>query len=126
VTDWQTRCLATATAAGRVTADVFDEVRQHINADGDVDWAEAEFLVRLRNAAPASAPLIHQYVFQATTRAVLRDGGIGPQETAWLRQTVFTDGQLDKYERAFLDTLKDAAVTTCPEFDRLVSDYVSV
>ena len=126
MTEWQEQCMREATAAGRVTPAVFAAVRKWVNADGDVYWGEAEFLVQLRHAAPHSDAAFHHFVFHVVQRAVLRDGGIGPEETAWLRQTVFTDGRLDEHERRFLDTLRESAVTSCPEFDRLVSEHVSL
>ena len=80
-------------------------------ADGVISKSEAEFLVDLRRSAPKAVAKFHQFVFEVVKKAILADGDISPQETAWLEKFILADGKVDDLEKAFLLDLKICFLT---------------
>jgi hypothetical protein len=126
--NWKRLAARLALVDGAVDARKAAIIRAAISATASVSLDEAGFLMAVRRNADAArtAPEFHRFVFEVLQLAILRDGEISPGETRWLQKFVFADGELDEYEHEFLMNLSEAAVLTCPEFDALVHEYVSI
>ncbi|MCZ2342238.1 MAG: TerB family tellurite resistance protein [Bacteroidales bacterium] len=126
--DWKRLAAQIALIDGAVDAQKAAIIRAALSTSNTTPREEAEFLIAVRRAADAArtAPEFHQLVFEVVQHAILRDGEISPAETRWLIDFVFADGVLDEHEQEFLMNLHRAAVVTCPEFDALIHDQVSI
>jgi hypothetical protein len=79
--------------------------------------------VDLRKSAPKAVSRFHQFVFEVVKKALLADGKISAEETAWLQKFILADGKVDEFEKQFLRDLKAAAKSTSPDFDALVKQF---
>jgi hypothetical protein len=109
-------------ADGTIQDHEVEVIRRELYADGRIEREEVEFLIALRNEAQSACPAFEQLFFQAVKEKVLTDGSIAAEESAWLRQILFTDGQIDERERTFLRELDAEAQSVCPEFEQLYDE----
>lgn len=93
-------------------------------ADGSIDRQNLDALVDLRRRLQRPAnPAFGNFFATAVKKHVLRDGRIGAEEAAWLRQLVFADGAVQDEERTLLKELRgEAKGGTSPEFDALFAE----
>lgn len=121
--DWKKLAKALALADGYIEEKETEIIQREILADGVINKSEAEFLVDLRKSAPKAVAKFHQFVFEAVKKALLADGKISADETAWLQKFLLVDGKVDELEKQFLRDLKAAANKTSPDFDALVKQF---
>ena len=120
--DWKKLASDLLLADGVLDADEAGLLETEIMADGVVDAEELEFLVGLRNAAKECSDEFETFFFEALTGNILEDGVIDAEEAANLREIFYADGVIDDNEKACLQTLKEKAKETCPEFDALFDE----
>src|SRR2546422_7378233 len=89
-------------ASGRVEGHELEPLRRGLYADGKIGRNEADFLVVLHKRVHQRTPAFEQFFYKAIKDHVLTGGRIGREETAWLRQMLFTDGKISDEERRFL------------------------
>jgi hypothetical protein len=94
-------------------------VRGLVFAGGQVDDAELDFLLEVKQGAMGVAPSFNQLVLDAVKQHMLGDGTITPMKAEWLRRWVLADGQVNPPEKKLLQELKAGAKKSCPEFDNL-------
>src|SRR5580765_835953 len=81
-------------AVGKVGGRELEALRHALYADGKIDRAEADFLVELHKRVQHMTPAFEHFFYQAVKDHVLADGRIAAEEAAWLRQSLFADGQI--------------------------------
>ncbi len=106
-------------ANGRVDGPDLQLLRDVLYADGQIDRREADFLVELYKRSSYHTGAFIHFFYQAIKDHILKDGRIGAEETAWLRQMLLRDGRIADEERKFLHELKGEAKQTGPEFEAL-------
>lgn len=109
-------------ADGNIDDDEVALVRQELYADGTIDREEVEFLIAVRAEAKSVCPAFEALFFAALKQNVLTDGSIDADEAAWLRKTLFADGQVDENEKKFLQMLHTEARQVSPEFQKLFDE----
>jgi hypothetical protein len=97
-------------------------IRRELYADGQIDRAEVEFLIAVRNEAEGTCPAFEALFFKALKQNVLADGTVDADEAAWLREMLFADGKIDAHEKQFLRDLKAGAKSVSPEFQTLFDE----
>lgn len=106
-------------ANGHVSGHELTTLRDLLYRDGKIHRKEADFLVVLHKRAQNRSPGFEQFFYQAIKDHILADGRISAEETAWLRQLLFSDNKIDDEERKFLHQLKGEAKEVSPEFEAL-------
>jgi len=110
-------------ADGRIDGQAIERLRRELYADGKIDRAEADFLVELhKRVQRPTGPAWEHFFYQAIKDHVLADGSIDADETAWLRQLLWFDGEIDESERNFLHQLRGEAKQVSPEFEKLCEE----
>src|SRR3984893_16302938 len=93
-------------ATGKVDGPVLESLRSELYAHTKIERPEADFLVELHKRVQHRTPAFEQFFYQAIKDHILADGRIDAEETAWLRQMLFADGEIHDEERKFLHELK--------------------
>jgi hypothetical protein len=115
--------MAEVLADGRIEGQSIERLRNELYADGKIDRAEADFLVELHKRVQRPAgPGWQKFFYKAIKDHILADGSIDAGETAWLRQMLWDDGQIDEDERKFLHELRGEARQVSPEFEALFAE----
>ena len=99
-------------------------LRQELYADGAIEQEDAEYLAELRNEAGSACSAFEQMLLHAFKDNVLIDGTINAEKVAWLRHTLFANGQIGKRERQLLWELITEARWTSQEFDALYLEFM--
>lgn len=126
MTNWKELARGILMAEGAITPAAAGAIKRVILADSRVSFEEAEFLIDLKRSVSKVSEEFNLFLFDILKRVILPDGEIGPTEAKWLKKIVLADGRLSEAERAFLKDLKEAAAVTCPEFDELCVQHLSV
>ncbi len=106
-------------STGKVDKAELAVLREALYAHGGVDRKGADFLVELHKRVQHVTPAFEHFFYQAIKDHILPDGHINAEETAWLRQMLFTDDKIDDHERKFLHELKGEAKAISREFEML-------
>ena len=115
--------MADVLADGRIDGQAIERLRRELYADGKIDRTEADFLVELHKRI--QRPTGHaweQFFYGAIKDHLLADGSIDAEETDWLRQMLWFDGEIDEDERKFLHQLRGEAKQVSPEFKALYEE----
>ena len=115
-------------ALGRVDTPMLELLRRSLynrGGGGKIDRPEADVLVDLHKRVERTNPAFEAFYYRAVKDHVLADGAIKPDETLWLRQTLFRDGVISDEERKFLHELKGEARQSCPEFEALFAECMA-
>jgi hypothetical protein len=107
---------------GRIDSPELELLRRELYAGGKIDRPAADFLVELHKRVQHTTPAFERFFYQAVKHHVLANGRIGAEETAWLRQMLFSDRRLRDEERQFLHELKGEARQVGPEFEALFKE----
>jgi hypothetical protein len=109
-------------ARGKVDQPELEALRRELYADGKIDRQEADFLVELYKRVQHRTPAFEQFFYQAIKDHILADGRIDAEESVWLRQMLFANGNIKDEERKFLHELKGEAKQVSPEFETLFKE----
>jgi hypothetical protein len=109
-------------ANGRVDGHELRLLHELLYADGKIDRQEADFLVVVHKRVQYRTHAFEHLFSNAIKDHVLADGRIGAEETAWLRQMLFHDEQIEDEERQFLHRLKGEVQQASPEFEALFQE----
>jgi hypothetical protein len=113
-------------AKGRVEGQDIERLRRELYVDGKIGRPEADFLAELhKRVQRPTGPGWEDFFYQAIKDHVLADGSVDAEETAWLRQMLWQDGEIDERERKFLHQLRGEAKQVGREFDALCAECLS-
>jgi hypothetical protein len=107
---------------GRIDGHELEILRRQLYAAGAIDRRAADFLVELHKRVQYLTPAFEHFFYQAIKDHVLADGRIAVEEAAWLRQSLFADGQIKDEERKLLHELKGEAKEVSREFNVLFAE----
>jgi hypothetical protein len=109
-------------ATGKVDTHELETLRKRVYSGGKVARPEADFLVELHKRVQHRTPAFDDFFYQAVKDHILRDGQIGAEAAAWLREVVFADGKIDDEERKLLHELRGQARQVSREFEALYEE----
>jgi uncharacterized tellurite resistance protein B-like protein len=120
--DWRDFSKRLILADGRVGAAEAKLLRQLMLTDGKVDADEASFLMELKRAARDVHPEFTKFLHDVLRSAIVKDGRVDRDETAWLRKMILEDKMADSSEMDLLMQIRQEARQVCPEFLQLLKD----
>ena len=89
-------------AVGRVDTPMLELLRRSLynrGGGGKIDRPEADVLVDLHKRVERTNPAFEAFYYRAVKDHVLADGAIKPDETLWLRQTLFRQTLFAEFEK---------------------------
>ena len=99
-------------------------LRYQLYAEGHIDRAKADFLIKLHQRVQPQTPDFEHFFYQALKDHLLAREQLGPEEADWLQQTLSANGEFKDEERKLLHELKAQAKRTTPEFEILYKDRI--
>lgn len=118
--DWRTLARAVLLADNQIDDRKAGVLRKELLSDKSIERSELEFLFESKKAAKATSPAFERLIFEAVRTFILKDGKVGADKTAWLREWIFTDGTANDAEKKLLKELKLLTDSVGPEFLALV------
>ncbi len=106
-------------ARGRVDSPELEVLRRLTYAGETVDRRTADFLVELHKRVRQRTRGFEVFFYKAVKDHLLEDGRINAEKTAWLRQMLFADHQIDDEERKLLHQLRGEDRLVSQEFESL-------
>jgi hypothetical protein len=113
-------------SSGRVDGHGLKVLREVLYADGLIDREEADFLVMIHKRTRHRTQSFEQFFYNAIKKHILQDGEIDAEETAWLREMLLSDHNLEDEERKFLHELRGEAARVSPEFLALYDESMKL
>ena len=114
--DWRLLAQRLALADECIESQDARIIREGLFGDGKVDKSRFDFLVTLRRKARSVAVEFDETVFGVVKQVLIKNGGISPERTKWLKSFLGPKGGSSKHERAFLQDLQGSGNKHCPEF----------
>ena len=121
---WKALAKAALLSDGRIDTRETEIIRAELFADDRIDKSELEFLHDLRKSAESTVKVFTTLFMDAVKSHVLEDGDVSTTEAKWLRKAIFADDEVDADEIQLLKDIKEAAKSTCKEFDELYAECV--
>ncbi len=122
--DWRKLAMRALLADNQIDEREVAILRKELFADKRIDRSELDFLLEAKKKARSAVPAFNKLLFEAVRTALLGDGKITAEETAWLRAWIMEDGKVDEAEKKLLKELKLLADQVCPEFQALYNEMV--
>jgi hypothetical protein len=122
--DWRKLAMRALLADNQIDDREVAILRKEFFADKRIDRAELDFLLEAKKKAKGTVPAFNKLLFEAVRTALLADGKITAEETAWLRSWILEDGKVDQAEIKLLMELRLLADHLCPEFNALYNEMV--
>ncbi len=104
---------------GKITPHEVEIIKQHMAADGQLDFQDARLLVELMKDAKQICSEFDDLFFPSLRHILLQDGCVGLDEQFLLLQMLYSDGEVRDSERRFLADLYRSVDEVTPEFQRL-------
>lgn len=104
---------------GKITVCEVEKIKDHMAADGQLDFQDAMLLVQLMKDAREVCSEFDDLFFPCLREIILQDGRIGVDEQFVLLQMLYADGEVRDCERQFLTELYRDADEVTPEFKQL-------
>ena len=103
----------------KITFDEVNKIKAYIQQDGQLDYDDITFLVKLVADAKEVCPEFDVLFFPAMRRVLLADGKIGMDEQYQLLRMLYADGKVRESEKRFLQDLYNSVDEVTPEFEQL-------
>ena len=113
-------------ATGKVDSDHLEALHRRLYANGAIGRPEADFLVELHKRVQRPNPGFEELFYRVIKDHILAGDRIDAEGVAWLRQVLFSDGQIADAERKLLHELRGEAQMLSPEFETLYKETMKL
>lgn len=113
-------------ATGKVDSDHLEALHRRLYTGSAIGRPEADFLVELHKRVQRPNPGFEELFYRVIKDHVLTGDRIDAEGTAWLRQVLFTDRQINDEERKLLHELRGEDQKLSQEFEALFREAMKL
>lgn len=117
--------LASIQANGQISDDEVSQIRERLDADGQLNLDDVKLLVTLYCGTSRRAPAFDTLFFTVLENVLLSDGQIAPSEEYYLLKMLYSDRTIHEPERDFLRRLRKQLPARTAGFDHLFDEAMS-
>jgi hypothetical protein len=113
------KLLARIQADRGITEDEIGPIRQHIDADCQLDLEDVKLLVELYCNTESRCQAFDDLFFEVLEKVLLADGQISTSEEFYLLKMLYSDREIREPEREFLRKLRKQSNSRSASFEAL-------